>query len=302
MASSPARGEDGQQDTEAALSEIDSGKPEAPEDRAPGNEAPVRLIDDHPTHRSLRSAQKSVWTFKTPQDGPPTEQMAYSVQVGSFRTKPQADRHVDTVVRNGFNASIVRLRDSGGREWYVVQIGDFAVRSEAAAAARRFEASTGGSSLIKAIPAQLLAERTILPGGRTESDGSPAGAADTDRFPIPDLAPLVREGAYADAAETCRRQMQGYEDRYAIKLEVNCSVTSVKEAFIQGGFDRNIFLLPMALQGKPCFAVMWGVFETRRSAATATLSVPPFFMNQSNRPQPVRLGDYLSPPDPTGLD
>ena len=222
----------------------------------------------------------------------PSPARVYSVQIGSFRNRKRADRMVGDARGMGFEAAIIRLKDGGENMWYVVQIGDYTDRRQAALAASRYRQATGSAPSIAPMPSALLAERKIA----AEPAASPP-AGKSPPAPLPDEPiHLIGQGDYKAAAAAFHRQLRSSADRYTVKLEVDCSEKSVLTAFQQAGFNPRMFILPIDFRGQPCYLVLWGIYDTESQAAASVPLLPAFFRNQTYPPRPVRLGTYLKIP------
>lgn len=99
--------------------------------------------DDVPAVAATGSAGDVVWT----------------VRVASFRDAGSAWALIDNLKEDGFEPSVVRLFDSRGRLWNVVQVGDYPSRSQALISSQSFKRSTGMDSIVRKMDAGLLAER-----------------------------------------------------------------------------------------------------------------------------------------------
>ncbi len=222
-----------------------------------------------------------------------TLRLVYSVQVGSFRTKAQAERHMKKMKGKGFDPAIVPLKDNAEKLWYVVQIGDYETKKEADAAASRFKSSSGDSPLIKLMPSGLIEERKTRDTSKMTAPAPKKEVVKIESPSVPNLIHWVRQGEYGKVAEAYEKQLYGKGHFYTIKLEVDCSDASIRQAFQQGAFSSQMFLLSINLEGKSCFLVMRGLYDTEKAARTAMTTLPSFFLDQAHPPQPVRLGDYL---------
>jgi cell division septation protein DedD len=108
--------------------------------------------------------------------------VAYSVQVGSFVVEKNARKMAEDLKTKKYKASVLTMRDSKNKLWYVVQIGDFAAMDKASRAAGEFTKKEEIVAVVIPIDARLLEERkkpSSTPGA-AESEGVPkeAGAGE----------------------------------------------------------------------------------------------------------------------------
>ncbi|MGE4299016.1 MAG: SPOR domain-containing protein [Desulfovibrionaceae bacterium] len=87
----------------------------------------------------------------------------YAVQAGIFQSEAAALTLARQVKDAGFEACHYYLYDDADRRWFVVQIGDFADKKDAEAAAAAYEDRIGKAPVIKTLAAELLRERKQCP-------------------------------------------------------------------------------------------------------------------------------------------
>jgi len=78
----------------------------------------------------------------------PAGRDAYTVQVGAFNDKAEAQQRVDKLKKKGYAARVVAVNGPGGETLYKVRVGKFVKREEAATASRDIGKSEGGQSFI----------------------------------------------------------------------------------------------------------------------------------------------------------
>jgi septal ring-binding cell division protein DamX len=113
------------------------------------------------------------------------------------------------------------------------------------------------------------------------------------QYTPPDLADLIKQSEFQDAALEYYKEVKQFPNAYALKLEVVCAGKSVQTAFQQGNFDRRMFILPKEINGKGCFVVFWGLYTTKNEAIKALSSIPAFFGDQGTKPGLVLIKQYL---------
>jgi cell division protein FtsN len=68
----------------------------------------------------------------------PSLKMTHSVQAGAFLNIEYAEEVVAQLKSKGYPAQIIMVKDSIGRSWYTVRIGDYPSKEEAQAEADAF--------------------------------------------------------------------------------------------------------------------------------------------------------------------
>ncbi|MGE4297222.1 MAG: SPOR domain-containing protein [Desulfovibrionaceae bacterium] len=90
-------------------------------------------------------------------------QTVYSVQAGSFLSEGAALKLVKQLKNQGFDACYYHLYDDADKQWYVAQVGDFADKKDAEAAAAAYKDRLGKAPAIKSLAVELLTERKQCP-------------------------------------------------------------------------------------------------------------------------------------------
>lgn len=112
---------------------------------------------------------------------------------------------------------------------------------------------------------------------------------------LPDLMPLLRKGAYQQAADQFQQTLQGNQEQFTISLEVACQRLTLRRALEHAEYHPSLFLLPRGIEERACFALLWGVYNSTQSATQAIGALPDYFKQQTPPPRIVRLRTYLSP-------
>jgi hypothetical protein len=107
---------------------------------------------------------------------------------------------------------------------------------------------------------------------------APAGAGSTGA-----ARALLRQGALAQAAEGFASSLASARDGYSIQTLVACSPENVQKAVSNVAGDE-LFVLPVNLDGRSCFRVCWGVFDSQAAAEAAVPSLPPYFQKGMVQP------------------
>ncbi len=112
----------------------------------------------------------------------------WAVRVNSFKEVDTAWEFMSYLKSEGYNPVMVALFDNAGNLWRVVQIGDYSTRKKALAAGLAFKKKTGLDYLVRSMPADLLAKRTL------ESRSSPLPALRMTFSPAPEAATSITTG------------------------------------------------------------------------------------------------------------
>lgn len=85
-----------------------------------------------------------------------------------------------------------------------------------------------------------------------------------------------------------RNTLQG---KWSLRLEIACQGTTVQRAAgLLKGLDPDLFILPMAMRdGRTCYQVFLGNYDTEAAALAAVNRLPSPFLAEGNRPQPFRV-------------
>ncbi len=108
----------------------------------------------------------------------------------------------------------------------------------------------------------------------------------------PPAAQLLRSGRYLDAARVWRTAMSGNMNGFSILLELDCLTASVAAAFKRIHEPEKFFLLPRDRDGRTCFLVMWGRFNSQAEAEKALSGLPAYFRRQDPPAKVVDLAAY----------
>jgi septal ring-binding cell division protein DamX len=94
---------------------------------------------------------------------------------------------------------------------------------------------------------------------------------------------LLRQGALAPAAQGFASSLAAAPDSYSIQTLVACSPENVQKAVNNVAGDE-LFVLPVNLDGRSCYRVCWGVFDSQAAAEAALPSLPPYFQKGMVQP------------------
>lgn len=132
--------------------------------------------------------------------------------------------------------------------------------------------------------------------------GTPSGMPQ-DIKPTPDEIPKLppgksamayfREGNMITAGDIWKQELINAGIKYSILLELDCQKESVIGAFDRVEAKDSFFILNKPSQGRTCFLVMWGKYQTRQEAAAGLKLIPQYFWQQPNPPEVIDVVKYL---------
>ena len=103
---------------------------------------------------------------------------------------------------------------------------------------------------------------------------------------------LLRQGAFPEAARAFAASLApGARGRFSHQLLTACAPETIGKA-VQAVTAEELFILPVAFQGKSCYRVCWGVYDSRAAAEAARASVPEYF-RQGTSPRLSPLQELL---------
>jgi septal ring-binding cell division protein DamX len=123
----------------------------------------------------------------------------------------------------------------------------------------------------------------------TRATTSPAPATATA-----DARSLLGQGSFPQAARAFAASLAtGSRSRFSLQLLTACSPETVQKAVGAAGGADHLFILPISLQGRACYRLCWGVYETRPAAEAAVAGVPAYFRQGGTRPRLSALSELL---------
>jgi len=102
-----------------------------------------------------------------------------------------------------------------------------------------------------------------------------------------------REGNMITAGDIWKQELINAGIKYSILLELDCLQESVIGAFDRVEAKDGFFILNKPSQGRACFLVMWGKYQTRQEGAAGLKLIPRYFWQQPNPPEVIDVVKYL---------
>jgi septal ring-binding cell division protein DamX len=103
---------------------------------------------------------------------------------------------------------------------------------------------------------------------------------------------LLRQGAFSEAARSFAASLApGARGRFSYQLLTACAPDTIAKA-VQAVPADELFILPVTFQGKSCYRLCWGAYDSRAEADAARASVPDYF-RQGTSPRLSPLHELL---------
>jgi hypothetical protein len=104
---------------------------------------------------------------------------------------------------------------------------------------------------------------------------------------------LLRQGALPEAARSFATSLApGARGRFSHQLLTACSPETIAKA-VQAVTADDLFIVPVTLQGRSCYRLCWGVYDSRAAAEAARDSVPGYFRQGGASPRLSPLHELL---------
>jgi len=104
---------------------------------------------------------------------------------------------------------------------------------------------------------------------------------------------LLRQGSFPEAAKSFAASLSpGARGRFSHQLLTACATETIAKA-VQAVPDEDLFILPVTFQGKSCYRLCWGVYDTRAAAEAARNSVPSYFRQGGTTPRLSPLNELI---------
>ncbi len=175
--------------------------------------------------------------------------------------------------------------------------------------------ATGASTGPRPAPAQPTPRPAPTPGaqpGPTPTPAPPPATTSATRRPGPTPAPrrpspspsgstgtgsggtgggngrrLLAGGDISGAADAFLRELRSSgRNKFTVAVGLYCDEDNVGRVVSNARGSEQLYVLPTTIQGRPCFRVVWGTFDTRQAAEQGMGSVP----------NDIRAGDAAAVP------
>jgi hypothetical protein len=111
--------------------------------------------------------------------------------------------------------------------------------------------------------------------------------------PSGDAQALLRQGSFAEAARSFAASLApGARNRFSHQLLTACAPETIAKAVAAASGDE-LFILPVTFQGRSCYRLCWGLYDSRPAAEAGRASVPAYFRQAGASPRLSPLVELL---------
>jgi hypothetical protein len=104
---------------------------------------------------------------------------------------------------------------------------------------------------------------------------------------------LLKQGSFPEAARSFASSLApGARGRFSQQLLTACSTDTIAKA-VQAVPEEELFILPVTFQGRSCYRLCWGVYDSRAAAEAARRSVPAYFTQAGTTPRLSPLNELI---------
>jgi len=108
-----------------------------------------------------------------------------------------------------------------------------------------------------------------------------------------DAAAQMRGGQLSEAAQSFAASLgPTAAGRFSVQALVACASETVQKA-VANVSSEELFILPVNLDGRSCYRVCYGVYDSKESAEAATRELPEYFRQSGVRPRVTPLDELL---------
>lgn len=141
--------------------------------------------------------------------------------------------------------------------------------------------STGRQSDMRAINA--------LSHPSEEQQPPPKSAAVTAPSEAEPLS-LARSGRIPEAADLWFRMLSAQPQvGWTVQVEVACRQETVQNGLTAFEDGSRILVVPIVYRGRPCYRVLYGIYDSQSAATQAVRSLPVLFLKQESPPKAVPI-------------
>ncbi len=104
---------------------------------------------------------------------------------------------------------------------------------------------------------------------------------------------LLGRGSLPEAAREFAASLRsGARTRFSVQILTACAPETVQKAVSAAG-SEELLILPVALNGRACYRLCWGVYDDRRGAEAALAAIPSYFRQGGAKPRISPLAELL---------
>ncbi len=104
---------------------------------------------------------------------------------------------------------------------------------------------------------------------------------------------LALNGKVSEAAGLWKRELSKQRNRLTIQLEIACQDSTVLEALNLFTKKDPLYVVPLSFHGKPCYRVLYGIYESEDQAKEKLPGMPSEFTQQPSPPKVIPISKAL---------
>lgn len=117
---------------------------------------------------------------------------------------------------------------------------------------------------------------------------SPRASPTTSSASLAQGQELLRNGKISEAGAVFQQVLENTgTEKFTIAVGVYCDMSNVRRAYQNSGNSERLIVLPHTVQGRSCFRVFWGLFDSQESAGQSVPSLPPAIRSPDSTPVPI---------------
>jgi len=109
---------------------------------------------------------------------------------------------------------------------------------------------------------------------------------------LADARDAFRRGEYRNAARSFEANLRAARGSHTVQILVACSDDTLQKAQQQVQAPE-LFIVPVSYQGKSCYRLLWGLFDSEPRALAAVGQVPDYFRQNGAKPKAVSSTSIL---------
>lgn len=104
---------------------------------------------------------------------------------------------------------------------------------------------------------------------------------------------LALNGKVSEAAGLWKRELSKQRNRLTIQLEIACQDSTVLEALNLFTKKDPLYVVPLSFHGKPCYRVLYGIYDNQDQAQGKLPGMPSEFTQQPSPPKVIPISKAL---------
>jgi hypothetical protein len=104
---------------------------------------------------------------------------------------------------------------------------------------------------------------------------------------------LALNGKVSEAAGLWKRELSKQRKRLTIQLEIACQDSTVLEALNLFSKTDPLYVVPLSFRGKPCYRVLYGIYDNEDQASAKLPAMPSEFTQQPSPPKVIPISKAL---------